>query len=462
VRLCRPVAVRVLAPIAIAIAVAAAVFATASPGWPAGPPAALPAGISPLPADVESHLHELLAAAETIRGLKAKRPILAGVVEEKDLPARVAESLRGELPAERLHAAEVGLKAFGLLPEALDLARYLPMLLASQVAGYYDPERRYLTLVHHAGGALGLKAEGEPAEAKATEEMVLVHELTHALQDQAFDLRQFIEDDPLSDEATARTALVEGDASLVMFDYYTGHALESIPEAGKAVASALKSDPGGADLPGAKEMAAAPAWLRDSLEFGYVDGYLFCLDVRRKGGQKLLDSAFTTDPPRSSEQILHPEKWHTRRDDPILLPWPDLIAALPGGRKLAEGQLGELGIFTLLREAAKGRPRSPGFPKPSVAAAGWGGDRFAVYETDGRRLLAWLTEWDTENDAQELRAAARSLGREWDVKQVAPRRVVLFRGDWSWREKRAVRKALAAVKAGRAPVERLLPKAQSR
>jgi hypothetical protein len=90
-------------------------------------------------------------------------------------------------------------------------------------------------------------------------------------------------------------------------------------------------------------------------------------------------------------------------------------------------------------------------PKPEVAAAGWGGDRFAVYQKDGKRLLAWLTEWDTEADARELRAAARSLGKDWDVQQIAPRRVVLLRGDWTWHEKRAVRKVLAAVKGGRAP-----------
>ncbi len=425
----------------------AAFLAATSPSWPAEPPTVLPAGVAPLPAELENRVQELLTAAETIRGLKAKRPVLAGIVEEKDLPAKVAESLREELPAERLHAAEIGLKAFGLLPETLDLARYLPELLTSQVAGYYDPERRYLTLVHHAGASLGSKTEEEPAEAKSMEDMVMVHELTHALQDQTFDLRHFIEDDPLSDEATARTALVEGDASLVMFDYYTGHALESVPGAEQAVTTALKSDSAEDDLPGAKEMAAAPPFLRDTLEFGYLDGYLFCLDVRRKGGQALLDSAFTTDPPRSSEQILHPEKWHTRRDDPILLRWPDLTSALPGARKLAEGQLGELGISIFLRQVARGRSMSP---KPEVAAAGWGGDRFAVYEKDGKRLLAWLTEWDTEADARELRSAARSLGKDWDVQQIAPRRVVLLRGDWTWREKRAVRKALAAVKASRA------------
>jgi hypothetical protein len=232
-----------------------------------------------------------------------------------------------------------------------------------------------------------------------------------------------------------------------MFDWLTGLPLESTPWAEKEVGSALRSAgdqaAGASDLPGVKEMAAAPPWLRETMEFGYLEGYLFCLSVRRKGGQELLDRAFTQDPPRSSEQILHPEKWHTQRDDPIVLPWPDLTRELPGARKLTGGQLGELGIWILLRESTRDPVAS------GTAAAGWGGDRFAVYEKDGRRLLAWITEWDSETDAGEFLVAARRLGKGWQVKRVAPRRAVVLRGPWTWREARAVRSALAGVAAGR-------------
>lgn len=378
----------------------------------------LPEGVAPLEDAAARRLAELLQDAEKLRGLKARRPIPAGVVEEKDLPAKIAEAFRQDLPPERLKAAEVGLKAFGLLPESLDLASYLPELLASQVAGYYDPERHYLSVVRRGAG-------GEP---EAMEEMVLVHELTHALQDQAFDLESFEAGDPLSDEDAARTALVEGDASVVMFDFLTAEPAES----GRGPAPETQGD---------KELAAAPAWLRETMEFSYVEGMLFCSSVRKKGGQELLDRAFRDDPPRSSEQILHPEKWHTLRDDPVLLIWPDLSLVLPGARKLAEGQLGELGIRILLREANGDRSSS------ERAAAGWGGDRFAVYEKDGRRLLAWITAWDSAADAGEFRSASRWLGRGWRMEEVTPRRVVVLRGPWKRSEARGVVAALAAVGA---------------
>jgi hypothetical protein len=451
-----PFVVPLVALLAVIVLASAAPLGADPP--PAPEPAAgeavavLPPGVKPLPAEQERRLGELLRAAERIRGLKAGHPVPSGIVEEEDLPGKIAESLREELPPERLRAAEVGLKAFGLLPESLDLARYYPELLASQVAGYYDPERRYLTVVHHGGSLLGKEADAAlGGEARKIEEMILVHELTHALQDQAFDLHRFIEDDPLSDEVAARTALVEGDATLVMFDFFAGVPLESTPGAAKALVAAGsarggRGDGGASDLPGAKEMAAAPPWLRETLEFGYLEGYLFCLSVREKGGQKLLDYAFTQDPPRSSEQILHPEKWHTRRDDPIPLPWPDLGRELPGARKLAEGTLGELGIAILLREAAHGGESAA---DAADAAAGWGGDRFAVYDQAGRRLLAWITEWDSATDARELQTAARRLGRGWSVERVAPRRVVILHGPWKRKEARALRAALAAVQAGR-------------
>jgi hypothetical protein len=376
---------------------------------------ALPPGVAPLPASLAQHLEELLHRTEAIRGLHAKHPVAAGIVAEEDLPARIADALRSELPAEELRTAETALKVFGLLPERLDLAGYYPALLSSEVAGFYDPERRYLALVRRGG----------EESSGGLQDMILVHELTHALQDQEFDLQRF-QGDPLSDEVTARAALVEGDASLVMLDF-------------------LADEPSAApDPPASHAMDTAPPWLRDTLQFGYVDGYLFCRSVVQKGGLKLLDTAFRDDPPRSSEQILHPEKWHTERDDPIVLAWPDLAGRLPGVRKLAEGQLGELGIGILLRG-------SHGRADAEAAAAGWGGDRFAVYEKDGRRLLAWITEWDSAADAREFRTAARWLGRGWKIAAPAgqPRRILLLRGPWTRSEAKGVRAALAAIPAGR-------------
>jgi hypothetical protein len=402
------------------------------------PASSLPAGVTPLPAASAKHLDDLLHEAEKYRGLKAKRAVPSGSLSPKSLKKRVTGSMEKDYRPEELKAMEVSLKAFGLIPETLDLRRYIPELLGSQVAGFYDPDRKYLALVNQPESPAG------KPKPKVNLDMILVHELTHGLQDQNFDLHRFEGGDPMADAGSAGQALVEGDASLTMMDFSAQTHLEAMPGVGAWMEKMMR-DPGklmaaSPDFPGAREMSAAPAWFRDTLLFSYLQGAAFCMEVRQRGGQKLLDYAFTTDPPRSTEQILHPEKWYGRRDDPVVLQLPDLAKALPDHRKAAEGEMGELGVRILLRGGIKDRDRA------DAAAAGWGGDRFAVYEREGGRLIVWITEWDTDADAGEFRSALGGLSG-WRVEPAGPTRVLAVRGnlpDGLWAGARAPLGAAAA------------------
>jgi hypothetical protein len=396
--------------------------------FPAAPLRAggLPEGVTALPKAMASRLGELLKEAEKYRGLTAREPVPSGIVDAAVLKQKVLASFREDLPPETLRPAETSLKAFGFIPESLDLVTFFPDLLTSQVAGFYDPERHYLALVQREGQALAEDSSANPANpAQRMDEAVLVHELTHALQDQYFHLETFTSGVPLDDGDLAKVAVEEGDATLIMMDFFVQGSVENLPGLEESMAD-LFGDPrqmmeSASGMPGTAELAAAPAWFQDTLLFSYFQGFQFCLSARRTGGQALLDKAFSTDPPRSTEQILHPEKWHTKRDDPVVISWPDLAPALPGWTRASEGQLGELSIRTLLRGALHDEK------KIMEAAAGWGGDRFAVYQKDSRRLLVWITEWDTGGDARQFQAAARALGRDWSVTR-ADRRVVVTRG----------------------------------
>lgn len=396
-------------------------------------PEGLPEGVAPLPREMASRVEQLLQEAETWRGLEAKEPVPSGSVDEPALQKKMLESFRDELPPEVLRPVETGLKAFGFIPEDLDLVKFFPELLSSQVAGYYDPQRNYLALVQREGVSMGA---GLPEDAaKRADEAVLVHELAHALQDQYFHLETFTSSRPLDDADVAKVALIEGDATLVMMDFFLQSKLETMPGVERSLASLL-GDPrqmmGSPGVPGMAELSAAPAWFQDTLLFSYFHGFQFCLSVRQTGGQALLDKAFSSDPPRSSEQILHPEKWHTKRDDPVAIAWPDF--PLGGWAKASEGQLGELGVRTLLRDVAK-----RGQDQAVKAAAGWGGDRFTVYEKEGRRLLVWISEWDTDADARELQSALHGVGENWAV-QRSGRRVVVTRGELSKELRAALKK----------------------
>jgi hypothetical protein len=400
--------------------------ALAAPPATSAPVLGPPPALAPLPPDLAKPLPDLERAAEEYRGIRFRRPVPAGVLSGAALRREVDRQMAEEMPPGALDALGAALKAFGLIPESMDLATYYPTLLASQIAAFYDPDRKYLAVVdlgHQEDEAVA--RELGAAFAERARQGVLVHELTHALQDQAFDMTRYERTDPLSDEDAARLALVEGDATATMMDFLMGTKIEALPGAAEMMGSMLKEDAAGAapGFPGSREMAAAPAWFRDSLLFSYLRGFAFSVAVRQRGGQKLLDYAFAKDPPRSSEQVLHPEKWYGRRDDPVAVALPDLAPLLPGARKVAAGELGEEGIRVLLAGPLGG------IEAASAPAAGWGGDRFAVYQRAGRRLLAWVTEWDTEGDAAEFLAAAGRLGAGWTVRRTSPTRVVLTRGD---------------------------------
>ncbi len=391
---------------------------------------ALPMGVAPLPEPLAQKIGELLKTAEQYRGLAMRRPVPSGSVDEATLRQKMTEEFQRDLPPAKTEPIETALRAFGLLPESYTYAKDYVELLTAQVGGFYDPDHDYLALVRR---DLGEGADG-------VEEGVLIHELVHALQDQHFDLDAYVTGEPLRDGDTARVAVVEGDATRVMFNAMAKAEMDQQP-ATEEMMRGLLADPQklletAKTMPGMSAMIAAPAWFRDGLIFSYFEGFVFCSSAKRKGGQELLDRAFTTDPPRSSEQILHPEKWHTKRDDPVAVTLPDLAAALPGYAKAAEAQLGGAGIRTLLRQALQDNG------KAAAVAAGWGGDRFAVYRKDAGRVLVWVTEWDSEADAAEFLGAAKKLGPDWQARRASPKRVVVTRGALEKEQRKALDAAL--------------------
>jgi hypothetical protein len=423
------------------------------PTAPAPPP-----GVTPLSAAESKHLAELLRSAEEYRGLKAKRPVTAGSLTPAALREKLTEPSASPGPSAAdsppldIAALEASLKAFDLIPETMNLDSYLADLLSRQVAGYYDPNGKYLAVVtppaadtgkkegKSAPGTAGAPAKGGAAPAasgtsqpvdegegdrKIATNATTVHELTHALQDQNFDLHRLMANhDLMSDIRMAHKALVEGDASLTELDYSFRMGLESLPGLEEILADLMK-DPKKMieetpDLPGSRPMMAAPAWIRDTLLFSYLQGAAFCMAVKSEGGQTLLDYAFTTDPPRSTEQILHPDKWYGRRDDPVVVHLPDLAADLPGYRKTAEGTLGELSLRIYLREKLHDADWA------GDAAAGWGGDRFAVYQKGGERLVVWVSEWDNGLEMGQFKNAIESVGG-WRTSTFGPLQVLAVR-----------------------------------
>ncbi|MCA9556927.1 MAG: hypothetical protein KC583_00075, partial [Myxococcales bacterium] len=243
------------------------------------------------------------------------------------------------------------------------------------------------------------------------QEPVMAHEIFHAIQDQEWGGGALIDSKKHTHDAVlAHAALLEGDATLVMLNYAQAEVdptadMSTSKFAINMVATSLPLQMSSAQFP---IMASAPDYLKQSLIFPYQRGLLFVAALRQ-GGRSWDDiREVYADPPASSEQILHPEKYWPDRDTPSVVKLPAPL--WPGFTRGWEGTAGEFHFQQMLlghlevAEAAK-------------AAAGWDGDH-TVLETSGEQAVAvTLSTWDTPEDAAAFEAALR---RVYDARK-APR-----------------------------------------
>jgi hypothetical protein len=361
-------------------------------------------GPGPLP---EAMLAELVARAESARGLRFPVPIEA----ERLAPRRVRAVLAAELDVaasgEDFARAEALEQGLGLLPQGTSLREALLDFQADAVAGFYTPLRRRLYVVYD--GSL----RGGLPQPVAT---VFVHELVHALQgahSPLLDVLIGLEDH--DDLAFALGALLEGDALWAAFrdqELVTG-----VPPLA-AEALAADTDLDSAAGPG----AAAPRLLRESFLLQYPLGYAISEVLAERGGSAALDAALR-DPPLSSEELLHPELYLEGPRRPIAW-WrfePEELG-LAGCRALASNSFGELGLRIWAREHGASEVRA------ASAAAGWDGDRAAVFGCAEGTRVAWLVQFDTPVDAAELEGLALASAPAGLVAERRGQRVLLSRG----------------------------------
>jgi len=356
---------------------------------PAGPTAALS---SPSPAasvDEAALYRQIEDDVIALRGLPATQRLEPTILDEAQLRVRLEAQFRAENPPAEIAASQESLVAMGLLPAGTSLADLYVNLLGSQVAGYYDPATKQIYVVARMG-RIG-----------AIEKVTFAHEFTHALQDQSFGLKG-IQTDAIGqgDRSLARLAMIEGDASLLMTQWLFGH-LDAA-----AIAEITAGDPAAQ-----AQLDATPPFLKDALLFPYLQGVMFVNSIYANGGWTAVDRAFGRLPD-STEQILHPDKY-LAGEKPAAVP---LDAAAIAGRLGAGWKatpadtLGELQIGSWLR--ARGVTGAGGGIGAETAAAGWGGDRYALIEgPNGAYALVILTAWDTPRDASEFAAAATQAVR---------------------------------------------------
>ncbi|HEV8054824.1 MAG TPA: hypothetical protein VGP30_08335, partial [Candidatus Limnocylindrales bacterium] len=327
-----------------------------------------------------------------IRGLEARAETPFRFIGQEQFEQEFRAQFLEQNPPERIAAEQDLYIRLGLLPEDADLEALVLSLYGSQVAAYYDTRTKAFTVVQRENFEFGVD-----------DEVIVAHEYDHALQDQHFDLEATEITDPgEGDRALAALGLIEGDATALMLDWAQTH-LEF-----EELIALLSTSLSPADQ---ALLDSMPPILRRQLEFPYLDGFAFITALRLEGDWAAVDAAFA-DRPKSTEQILHPEKY-TTREEPIVVEIGDLASRMGNGwRESYRQTMGELLTGVFVADGASGGPQIPGLPstQPNAeAAAGWGGDRVVSLDgPDGVWAVYWEMRWDTDVDADEFESAAEA------------------------------------------------------
>ena len=355
-----------------------------TPGTPTSTP-------KPVPPEIASQMDLIQQQVSQIRGLQPIAPVQRALLSTSELREKVTTDFFGEYTAEEARDDVRELAAMGLLEPGFDLYKLYIDLYSEQIAGYYDPKTKEMYVV---------QADGF----KGAERMTYAHEYTHTLQDQTYDMRgkmNYNDDycETHTEYCAAISALIEGDAMLSEYTWFYTYATQQDQQEVLNSASGYQSP----------VFDSAPAYLKQDFLFPYVQGQTFAQTHFTEGGFSAIDAVYR-NPPVSTEQILHPEKYPD--DKPVEVTIPDLLPTLGQGWRLVEQNvLGEWYTYLVLADGWKDQARQPS-EKASQAAAGWGGDAYVLYwnDTSDQGAFVLRSQWETDQDTNEFWQLLQSYG----------------------------------------------------
>jgi hypothetical protein len=366
-----PYAVTVL--VVIAAAGVGAVLLRRDEG-PSGPPH---------PAKWDPTVQKYVDFVEQRRDLKFKQPVYVDFLPDAEFKDQVTAD-RDDLSDDDVKELEnyTGLfRALGLFEGDVDFFDSYNDLQGKGIIGFYSYEDERLRI--------------RGTEITPAVESTIVHELTHALQDQNFDLGQRFDDLAEADDVNSSAAsegfdaLVEGDARRIETmwrDHLSDAERAALDKEQKAGVKGFQD--GSKDIPEVlKTMLAAPYQLGEALLAVAV----------QKGGERAVDDLFRS-PPTTEEQRVDPWTLVADHQGYLTVPEPELGE---GEKSFDDGTFGALGWLMVLSE------RLP-VKQALTAVDGWGGDSFAAYQRDGVSCVTIDYRGDTPGDLAQMRGALQA------------------------------------------------------
>ncbi|HEX6852101.1 MAG TPA: hypothetical protein VF139_11940 [Candidatus Polarisedimenticolaceae bacterium] len=345
-------------------------------------------------AAAKAAVEDVSAQLAQIRGLSYKSSVPVRVVDDAFARGHVTARFKKFMPEAELAATAKAWELLGVVPAGTDILKSFLDALEEQAGGFYDPETKSFFLL-----------DDMPRGMAA---LLAAHELTHALEDQHYDLDARIAAAKGDDDRMFAIGAVHEGSAMAAMSVYMSRAMSSGKLTQDALQEFAKSEAGKAE-----KLNRMPAALRRQMIGPYLLGVGFVargdlVSVMQKGYPTADAERFYKSGPVSSEQILHPEKYwdDARRDLPKPVSVGDAGRSLGRGwkRSLA-GNLGELMVGVMVG-ATTPDTNDPAAQAPSawthVAAAGWGGDRWELWQNGDRAVALLATVWDSEKDAQEF------------------------------------------------------------
>lgn len=336
-------------------------------------------GAQPSNKDLFDQIDPTLEELAKLTGLPAKTKVDRDFITREKLKEFLQTRIDETVKPEEVRVEELTLKLFGFVPENYNLKESTVRLLTEQAAAFYDYRKKKMFLL-----------ESAP---EISQRFVLVHELAHALADQHFQLEKYIQQGRNDDSATARMAVMEGQAQWLMYELMakkTGQSLKTDKSMVRMFVNA--SSTGLSQYP---ELSGAPLYIRESLLFPYTRGLLFQQAVVEKMGDAGFAAVFRK-PPQSTREILHPELYFdAQKQAKVKAP------SVPNSGRYSEaveGELGEFDLYVLLKQFVNEETADKLSPH-------WRAGQYRILEHKENKhpLLAFAVQFDTKESAEEFR-----------------------------------------------------------
>lgn len=312
---------------------------------------------------------EAIPKIENAVGLKFKRAPRVEARSKEQVRQFVTSQVTDPKAAKDLDGKTIAYKRLGMIPDSLDMKKFLIDLLTEQIIGFYDPRTKVLYIVN-----------GSPKEAVS---ITVTHELVHALQDQYISLDSTQKVEGENDRQSAAQAVFEGQAVYEQIAVMLGggNVAVNLPGGWDRVRDMIRENQASMPI-----FASAPVVIQETLIFPYLSGAEFVRNFKERNPGK----SIYRDMPVSTEQILHPGAFFGKRDVPTDVTLPPLKGATP----TYQNDLGEFETRLFLFQHLADQNQAV------EGAKGWDGDRYVVFNKG--QGIAWLTVWDSPTDASEF------------------------------------------------------------